>query len=78
MHADSSGRFVLFSYSQTPGYPLLLDLENEKVYPIFSEKTELYHHAIAFLSWVSPDKMCVGFSDVDKTIAIISVADVVK
>lgn len=78
VHIDSSGRYVIFSYSQTPGYPQLLDTEKERVYPLFQEESVLKHQAVTFLSWVNPEQICVGFADADRTVAIVSVADVIN
>lgn len=77
VHTNSEGRFVAFTYSQTPGYPQLLDIENKKVYPLLNNDSELFNHAVSFLSWVDTNKLCIGFVNEEKPIVIISIDDVI-
>ncbi|TYQ13096.1 UNVERIFIED_CONTAM: hypothetical protein Cloal_4145 [Acetivibrio alkalicellulosi] len=76
VHVQPDGRYLIFSYSQTPGYPQLLDIEEKEVYPLFQQESEIYHSAVTFLSWINSEQICVGLADVDRTVCIISVNDV--
>lgn len=76
VHVQPDGRYVIFSYSQTSCSPQILDLEERKVYPLFQEESELYHSAVAFLSWINSEQICIGLADVNRTVYIISINDV--
>lgn len=77
VHASTESPYLVFSYSQTPGYPQLLDLDTKKVYSLFGEDSQYYHSAIDFISWVNSKTLCIGLVDFNRTITIVSIDDII-
>jgi WD40 repeat protein len=80
---NPNGDYIAFSYGQTPGYPHLLDLKNQNVYPIFpegndAEEKNAQSASIRFISWQDNNILCLGLMDDDRTIIPVDATKVLS
>jgi len=76
IQVSPDGRYVAFSYSQTPGMPQILNLDEETVQTIESPddvQVNLDEAAILFINWQNSDKLCLGIVDEGRSLVTVAV-----
>lgn len=76
IQVSPDGRYVAFSYSQTPGMPQVLNLEEEIVQTIESQddvQVNFDEATILFINWQNSDKLCLGILNEDRSLVTVAV-----